>query len=182
MPEIPDRTEVVLGGIVTSIKPFTSKRSGEPMAFFTLEDMTGNVACTMFPAVFASQGQYLEKDKIVLLRGKASHRERMRDDDEGGHIVEILADQITPLAGGSSTNNGPQSIFIQLAPGHQDRLQSIQRTLEHHRGNGGALPVYLRIPEGGKLHVVKTELLAEFNEPFRIALERLLGRHSVWVE
>jgi DNA polymerase-3 subunit alpha len=180
--EMPDRGEVTLIGIISSIKPFTSKKSGEPMAFFNIEDMTGTASCTMFPRVFAEQGQNLEKDKIVLLRGKASHRERVREDEEGGHIVEILADSVTQLGGGAANNAGPQSIFIQIDPGHRDRLRSLQQTVEHHRGNGGALPVFLRVADGGKLHVVKTELLAEYNEPFRIALERLLGRHSVWVE
>lgn len=182
LPEMPDRGEVTLIGILTGIKPFTSKKSGEPMAFFNIEDMTGTASCTMFPRTFAEQGQNLEKERIVLLRGKASHRERVREDEEGGHIVEILADSVTQLGGGAANNAGPQSIFIQLDPGHRDRLRSLQQTVEHHRGNGAALPVFLRVPDGGKLHVVKTELLAEYNEPFRLALERLLGRHSVWVE
>jgi len=182
LPEIQDRAEITLLGIITSIKPFTSKKSGEPMAFFNLEDMTGTVSCTMFPKVFENHGQNLEKDKIVLLRGKASHRERVRDDEEGGHIVEVLADAVIPLAGGAANNNAPQSIFIQIDPAHRDRLRSVHQTLEHHRGNGGALPIFLRVPDGKRLHVVKTDLLAEYNEPFRIALERLLGRHSVWVE
>ena len=30
--------------------------------------------------------------------------------------------------------------------------------------------------------VVLTPLQAEFNEPFRAAIERLLGRQTVWVE
>ncbi|HLJ55642.1 MAG TPA: OB-fold nucleic acid binding domain-containing protein, partial [Chthonomonadaceae bacterium] len=182
LPEMADRQDVTLLGIVTSVKPFTSKKSGEPMAFFTIEDMTGPASCTMFPRNFADFGQNLEKDRIVVLKGRASHRERVRDDEEGGHVVEVLAESVTQLAGGASNNAPPQSIVIHLDPGCRDRLKVVHQTLEHHRGNGGALPVYLRVPDGGKLHVVRTELMAEYNEPFRTALERLLGRHSVWVE
>jgi DNA polymerase-3 subunit alpha len=182
LPELADRAPVTMLGIITSVKPFTSKRSGEPMAFFTLEDMTGTASCTMFPRVFAEQGQNLAKEKIVLLRGTASHRERMREGDEGGNIVEVLADSVTPLAGGSTVGTRPQSMFIQIEPAHRDRLRHLQQTVEHHRGNGGSLPVFLRVNDGATLAVVKTDLLAEYDEPLRIALERLLGRHSVWVE
>ena len=179
--EMPDRAEITLAGIVTSIKPFTSKKSGEPMAFFNLEDMSGTVACTMFPAVYAKQGQNLEKDKIVILRGKANHRERVREDDEGGHIVEVLADELTPVGGGSG-NTGPSKIIIRLEPSHRSVLRFVRETVEHHRGNGNAQPVYLHVPESGKLNVIRTELVAEFSDPFRTALERMLGRQSVWQE
>jgi DNA polymerase-3 subunit alpha len=183
LPEVADRADILLGGIITSIKPFTSKKSGEPMAFFTLEDMTGTVACTMFPSAYAAQGRYLEKDKIVLLKGKASHRERVRDDDEGGHIVEVLAEEIVPLAnGGSNANAGPSKIVIRIDPNKREVLRYVRETVEQHRGNGSACPVHVRVPDGGSMHEVKTELLAEYNDAFRTALERLLGKQSVWAE
>ncbi|HZO86991.1 MAG TPA: DNA polymerase III subunit alpha [Chthonomonadaceae bacterium] len=181
--EIADRQEVMLGGIITSLKPFTSKKSGEPMCFFTLEDMTGTVSCTMFPSAYTTQGHHLEKDKIVLLRGRTSHRERVREDDEGGHIVEILADEVQPLAGGAANaNSGPRQIHIRLDPSKREMLRFVRDTVEQYRGSGSAQEVYLHVPEGNQLHVVRTPLFAEFTEPFRAALERLLGRQTVWVE
>jgi DNA polymerase-3 subunit alpha len=182
LPEMPDRADILLGGIITSIKPFTSKKSGEPMAFFNIEDMTGAVSCTMFPSSYAAHGHNLEKDKIVLLRGKASHRERVREDDEGGHIVEVLAEEIFPLASGSSAADRVNKIMIQVDPSKRDVLRYVRETVEQHRGNGGAAPVHVRVHDGGEITEVKTELLAEFNDAFRQALERLLGRQSVWVE
>jgi DNA polymerase-3 subunit alpha len=180
--EMPDRQEILLGGIITNVKPFTSKKSGEPMAFFTLEDMTGTISCTMFPSAFATQGHHLEKDKIVLLRGRANHRERVRDDDEGGHIVEVLAEEIQPLAGGASHSGGPSKIVLHIDPSKREVLRFVRDTVEQHRGNGNACPIHLRVPENGQLYEVRTPLLAEFNETFRAALERLLGRQTVWIE
>ncbi|MBC7529795.1 MAG: DNA polymerase III subunit alpha [Chthonomonadaceae bacterium] len=181
--ELPDRTEVLIGGIITAMKPFTSKKSGEPMCFFTLEDMTGNVACTMFPSTFAKEGANIEKDRIVVLRGKTSYRDRMREDDEGSHIVEILADEIIPLGGGSSEKAAAnRRIVIQLDPAKQSVLRFVRDTIESNRGNGGACPVHLRVPDGDMMHEVKTELFAEYNDGFRSAIERLLGRQTIWVE
>ena len=183
LPDCADRAEITLGGIITSIKPFTSKKSGEPMAFFTLEDMTGTVSCTMFPSSFANAGHFLEKDKIVLLNGKASHRERVREDEEGGAIVEVLADSIVPLgSGGTNSGAGNSKIVIRLDPNKRDVLRYVRETVEQHRGNGSAVPVHVRVPESGRTHEVRTELLAEFNDSFRQALERILGRQTVWME
>lgn len=181
--EMPDRADITLGGIITSIKPFTSKKSGEPMAFFTLEDMSGTVSCTMFPSAYAQQGANLEKDRIVLLRGKASHRDRVRDDEEGGHIVEVLAEQIQSLGeGGGNAANLPRKIVIRVDESKRSVLRYVRETVEQFRGNGSACPVHLRVPDDGKIHEVRTELVAEFNDAFRAALERLLGKQTVWVE
>ena len=182
LPELADRQEIAIGGIITSIKPFTSKKSGEPMAFFNIEDMSGTVACTMFPMIYAKFGHLLEKDQIVILRGKASHRDRVRDDDEGGHVVEVLADALELLGSGAGGSVALSQIYIQVDASKRDLLRFVRDTVEMNRGNGNALPVYLRIPEGGRNHVLDTRLKAEFNDNFRQSLERLLGRQSVWAE
>ena len=152
------------------------------MAFFNIEAMTGTVACTMFPKVFENFGDRLQKDAIVLLRGKTSHRERVREDEDGGVIVEILADEVAALSDASGASNGIKRIVIKLDPGKPEMLRYVKETVEAHRGNGGAAEVFLHVPQGRELHVVRTPLLAEFNEPFRAAIERLLGRQTVWVE
>lgn len=181
--ELPDRTEIVLGGIITAVKPFTSKKSGEPMCFFTLEDMSGNVSCTIFPSAYATQGHNIEKDKIVILKGRANHRERVRDDDEGTTIVEVLAEEIVPIgSGGFNANATHSKIVLKIDPTKRSVLRYVRETVEQHRGNGSATPVYLKVPDGGRVHEVKTELLAEYDDAFRSALERLLGKQSVWVE
>jgi len=143
---------------------------------------TGTIACTMFPSAYASSGHNLEKDRIVLLKGRASHRERVRDDDDGGPIVEVLAEEIFPLANGAGAADRVNKIMIQVDPTKRDVLRYVRETVEQYRGNGGAAPVHVRVQDGGQVHEVRTELLAEYNDAFRQALERLLGRQSVWVE
>ncbi len=178
-----DKQEIQVGGIITSVKPFTAKKSGEPMCFFTLEDMTGSVSCTIFPHVYAGQSQNIEKDRVVLLRGKASHRDRVRDDDEGGHIVEILVDEVTPLGSGTANVSSiPRTIHIRLEEAKRYALKYVRETLEHHRGNGAAQEVRFHISENGAAHTIKTSLLAEYSENFKSDIERLLGKQTVWVE
>jgi len=165
--ELPDRHEVLLSGIITAMKPFTSKKSGEPMAFFTLEDMTATVSVTIFPSNFAQWGEAIAKDAIVMVKGKTNYRDRMRDDDEGEKTVELLADEVYTVSG---------------VAGKADNLRFVRETIEQYRGNGGAQEVYLQVPAGAELQVVRTELFAEFTDPFCVAIERLLGRQAVWQE
>ncbi len=181
--DIPDRTEIHLGGIISSVKPFTSKKSGEPMAFFTLEDMTGSVSCTMFPSSYANFREYVEKDRIVILKGRANYRERVRDDEEGTQIVEVLAEALAPLGGGgNAAQNGFHHIVVLLDEGKQDKLRYVRDTIEQYRGNGNARPVYLHVCANRRRNVVKTPLFAEYTDEFRVAIERLLGKQSVWAE
>jgi len=181
--DMADREDVVLGGIISSVKPFTAKKSGDAMAFFTLEDTTGSVSCTMFPRVFAQFGANLVKDKIVLLTGKANHRDRVRDDDDGGHIVEVLADQVQLVGDGIGTvQSGPSRIVIRLDGSKRGMLRFVREAVEQHRGGVASCPVYLRVSESDRVHEVRTPLLAEYNEPFRAAVEHILGSQAVWTE
>src|SRR5688500_14116974 len=114
-----DRQEVKLSGIITTVKPFTSKRSREPMAFFTLEDLTGRtVSVTVFPSTYREYGKEIKKDGIVLIEGRTSSRERVMEDEEGGS-VEVLADKIVSVAHATNGNgngkaNGSRCVRIRL--------------------------------------------------------------------
>jgi DNA polymerase III alpha subunit len=92
----------VLGNMPPGMRnPATPREPNEPMAFFTLEDLTGkSVAVTVFPSIFREVGAAVEQDRIILLEGRISVRERVRDDEEGGRNVELLADKIRLLGAG----------------------------------------------------------------------------------
>ena len=87
LPDLGDRQEVVIGGLVGSVKRSIT-RSGSAMAFLTLEDLTGSVEVLIFPRAYEQQGFGLKRDAVVLLRGKV-------DVQEQG--VKVLCDEILPL-------------------------------------------------------------------------------------
>ena len=59
------------------------------MAFVTLEDMTGQIECLVFPRVYEKYQTYLQEDAAVAVSGKISVREE--------EAPKLLADRITPL-------------------------------------------------------------------------------------
>ncbi|MCA8998661.1 MAG: DNA polymerase III subunit alpha, partial [Planctomycetaceae bacterium] len=78
--DLEDGKEVVLGGMIASIKKAQTKnpsRNGNSKYVnFDLEDATGVVRCIMWPDDFANDGEKVQQDSIVILRGRVDSRGR----------------------------------------------------------------------------------------------------------
>lgn len=78
--EMEDGKEVVLGGMIGAMKPAATKkpsRNGNSKYMnFDLEDSTGVVRCIMWPDDYATHGEKVKKDAIVLVRGRIDARSR----------------------------------------------------------------------------------------------------------
>ena len=63
-----------VGGIVTNFRKLITKKSGQAMAFLTLEDPTGSIEVSVFPKVFAQFGGDIEKDEMLAVTGRLEWR------------------------------------------------------------------------------------------------------------
>ena len=79
---------VAVGAVASRLEPTVSQRTGEKMAFMTLEDRTGSIGAVVFPTAYAAAEPLLEADAVVLVEGELDHE---RGD------VEIRADRIFSL-------------------------------------------------------------------------------------
>ncbi len=66
--------KVALAGVITAVRPHVS-RNGKSMAFAELEDMYGRVELTVFPRTWEEYQDKLQREKIVVVAGKAEVRE-----------------------------------------------------------------------------------------------------------
>jgi DNA polymerase-3 subunit alpha len=84
-----DGRNVVVGGLVTDIREITTK-TGSKMAFVKIEDMGGEVELILFPSALQQTLGLWERDRIVIVRGRVSAKDR-----EGniGSEVKVLADE-----------------------------------------------------------------------------------------
>lgn len=182
-----ERDRVTVGGIITRVKPGLSKKTREPMAFLTLEDLSGSVPVTVFPSVYREFGRHVAQDAIVLVEATVSRRERVREDEEGegSFDVELLAERITPLdgqTGNGSNGNGhraPSAMHIRLTDSHCHLVRLVRQALEQHPGSA---PVILHIEAGGREHRKRTTLAVDLSEPVTEAIAAIIGRNWVWVE
>lgn len=75
--EVPDGTEVCVGGRVSELKKVITK-SGEEMAFVTIEDEYDSIEAVLFPRLWRSAREFVEKDKVVILKGNIEEQEDVR--------------------------------------------------------------------------------------------------------
>lgn len=74
---------VRVGGIINGVQKITTK-SGEPMLFVTMEDLTGRAEVLVFPRVLAQNPELWKEEKILVVRGRLS--------DKDG-VVKVLCEE-----------------------------------------------------------------------------------------
>ncbi len=79
---------VRVGVIVSSVKKIITK-SGEPMYFVRVEDLTDNIEVIVFPKTLKKNGSFFEEGKAIFVSGKISYR------DEAPKIICERAEEIT---------------------------------------------------------------------------------------
>src|SRR5437667_15457 len=85
--ELPDKTPVTVGGLITAVKRTTTK-GGSAMAFVTLEDLTGSCEVIIFPRAYEQVHFLLKRDAVLVVRGKVDVMEQQ---------AKILADRVMTL-------------------------------------------------------------------------------------
>ncbi len=68
-----DGNNVTLAGMLASIRT-TVTRKGDKMAFVQLEDMQGQCEALFFPQTYEEYKEYLEEERVVMVKGKAQTR------------------------------------------------------------------------------------------------------------
>lgn len=90
-----DGKPVTVGGAIGDVREITTK-NGQKMAFIKLEDMMGEIELLLFPGSYQRTLGLWERDRVVLVRGKISAKDR---DGKIGEELKILVDdarEITP--------------------------------------------------------------------------------------
>ncbi|MFH1671509.1 MAG: DNA polymerase III subunit alpha, partial [Candidatus Portnoybacteria bacterium] len=82
-----NRRKVRIGGVVSKIKKINT-RSGQPMLFVEIEDMTGKVEAIVFPTILEQTASAWQEEKIVLVSGRISDRD---------NVLKILCDDVRVL-------------------------------------------------------------------------------------
>lgn len=67
--EKPDGQVVAVGGLVSRLKKSVTRKN-EMMAYLGLEDLSGEVEVLVFPRLYREVADRLEKDQVVLIRGR----------------------------------------------------------------------------------------------------------------
>ena len=96
---VADKERVRLAGVITGVTPKTTKRD-ERMAFFTLQDATGEVECIAFPKVYGQSGDIIRTDTAVFVEGSMSLRD--------GDTPKVMVNQIGLLVDNAHYKDTPR--------------------------------------------------------------------------
>ena len=94
--EITDGMPVTMGGMISAYKKLKTK-SGQFMAFVTVEDLYGSVECVCFPKVYERIRPFLESDKVVSVSGKMSIDAEKLPAIIVDKMTEFTLDEQTPV-------------------------------------------------------------------------------------
>lgn len=165
-----DKETIALCAIVTAVKEITTK-SGDRMAFVTLEDMAGTVEAVAFPELYKANLLHLVKGAAVMVRGQV---------DVGEEVVKLLLSEVSPL---SNVERRQASSVVEITVGEANQSDP---TLEQLKSLllkfPGPTPVrlHLSVAPGAQVTIAASpDLTVAANESLRREVETLLGPGTI---
>jgi DNA polymerase-3 subunit alpha len=177
--ELDNDQECTVGGIISDVR-FKITRRNDKMAFVKIEDLYGSIPITFFPRNLKNCEAQLAVDRIVVIKGKATHRERLTDDENASVEVEILGESVSPLKSGTvkPNGNGRRCVHIRINGHPSINLDFLKSLLEN---NPGESPVFFWMEHDGTRRKVATPYRVEPTSRFVVEVQRVVGDSSIKV-
>ena len=173
--DIPDRGEVILGGMISSIKEAHTRnpKPGQPSKYanFDLEDVDGSVRCIMWPRQYAEFGHLIVPDDIVIIKGIVDRR-------GGGDECNIIINELVPLSQIEDRYTTGMIVRIQEAA---HGLQMIPKLREVTRAYPGRrkLQLVIQLSDGTSVTLDSQAQGVDINNELRNRLDELLGGGNI---
>ncbi|MDA8130310.1 MAG: DNA polymerase III subunit alpha [Elusimicrobia bacterium] len=166
---------VRVAGIVAQFKSMQTKKTGEPMAKFEVEDLTGNLGVCLFPKKYKVYGPQLGPNKVVVVAGK------VQKSDFGEQNYELIAEEAYSLF--DAMNKWARGLVVKLPEGilfDEKQLHELKTLLGR---NHGMCPVYFQVDAKGRgTYLIETTERVELGDELLREIERLLGDKTWKVE
>jgi DNA polymerase-3 subunit alpha len=161
-----DRSQATIAGVIGSInRRYT--RKGDPMVYFSVEDLQGSVEAVAFPKTVAEHGPMIREDAIVVMRGRVDHR---------GDDVKFIVHSISEP---ELSEEVTVRVRVPASRLSSSVVESLKLVLMNHPGSA---PVFIHMTSDGGEKVLRVDV--EHNVEPRSALfaelRELLGPRSVF--
>jgi len=157
-----ESTRVSVGGMISAIRSIYTKK-GRPMAFLTLEDLTGSMEVVVFSDLYEKHQELLQEDRVVIVKGKTD----VKEEEE----VKLIGEAITPLP------KEPKQIFIKITRDqNREVLINLRQILHQQRGE---LPVYLYFEDEKKMLLLEEEYWGHDDPEFFSLLENVISSDCI---
>ncbi|MDK1096106.1 MAG: DNA polymerase III subunit alpha [Actinomycetota bacterium] len=163
-----DRSQATIAGVIGSVnRRYT--RKGDPMLYFSIEDLEGSVEAVAFPKTVSEYGPLIREDEIVVLRGRVDHR---------GDDVKFMVHSISePDLGGA----GDLTVRVRVPASRLSTsvVEQLKSVLLNHPGSA---PVFLHMTSeaGEKVLRIGAEHSVEPRSALFAELRELFGPTAVF--
>ncbi|MBX7166243.1 MAG: DNA polymerase III subunit alpha [Pirellulales bacterium] len=170
------RTDVVLGGVIASIK-FSNTKNPRPgstatrYAMFDLEDAAGIMRCILWPEEFTQHGTLVEADRIVIARGVIDKR-------PGSDEANFIVNELIPIEEADSRLGHQMIVRVHES---EDGARALEQLYEILRGYPGdcLLKLVLVFEDGVRMALGAGKLRIAPGVEMRRRVDELLGPGNV---
>jgi DNA polymerase-3 subunit alpha len=172
--DLPDRMEVFLGGMLSSIKITNTKNSrpGAPTryAMFDLEDTAGAIRCILWPDDFVNFGQLVQPDAILVARGVLDRR--------GGDEANLIVNELIPISELHARYTTGMMVRVDETRHGPDMLSKIREVVRGYPGQRD-LELLLQLRDGCRVRLKANSVRLDINPELQRRLDELLGPGNV---
>jgi DNA polymerase III subunit alpha len=168
---LPDRAEVILGGMLSAIKFAHVKKlrpgaTATKYANFDLEDRDGAIRCIIWPDEFTTLGDLVQPDAVLAVRGTIDRR--------GGDEANLIVNELIPLD--QMDSRYTTGLMVRIDPQHSDS-GTLKALHEIVRGYPGRCDFFLTmaLADGSQVQLKSRRMKIEIQEELSDRLDDLLG-------
>jgi DNA polymerase-3 subunit alpha len=189
-----NKNKIQVAGVVGEIKKVIT-RSGEPMLFVKIEDLSGSVELLVFPKILKETTNFWQSGKIVLASGKVSDKDgeikliceevreinkenitKMNNSINNGLNGQFLNDKSKIYNLNNFSNEDSKSVLIHLNSIKSETIKDLKNIFFEHKGD---YKVFLLV-QGAQGHKkIKTDYSVNLNNECRAAIERIVGSGNI---
>jgi DNA polymerase-3 subunit alpha len=170
---LPNRTDVWMGGVVSSIKLAHTRnpKPGKPSKYanFDLEDLEGIVRSIAWPDIYEKFAEVIQPDAIVLIRG--------RIDKRGEEEINLVVDEVIPIQEADQKFTSGIHILFDENRHSETMIQDIHEILQGYPGEREVILSVL-LSGGRTVHVQAGKQRVAIENELRQRLDDLLGEPS----
>ncbi|HEX5798354.1 MAG TPA: DNA polymerase III subunit alpha [Candidatus Saccharimonadales bacterium] len=165
---------VKIGGSITEKKEIITK-TGQKMAFIKLADMESEIELIAFPGVLAKSEHVWERDKIILVGGKISSKDKDGNTSEAKIIVETVEE--INLDENDYEPPKPKRLYIRLQDtGDEQKLSKLKETIDVHPGD---MEIVLVVGPDRDRQIIKIPSRVEPNDSLLSELDSIFGKDTI---
>ncbi|PID62684.1 MAG: DNA polymerase III subunit alpha [Ignavibacteriae bacterium] len=153
-------------GVITSVKTKID-RSGNTMAFFNLDDLSGSCECIMFGRTYSEFGKIIEPEATVMIEGKL---------ESSGDKFKIHANEATALSEVAGKLTKKIALLMDVEEHDGNTVKQLKKIFNE---NSGSLPVIIYVKVEGKTKKYIIGQKVNINNNFIKETQKIIGDEAI---